>query len=108
VTGKIIAIGITLCALLLSMAPADDTRAEPGAVPTGHERIEFATTGLCVDLALADHFVPDVAAGPRTMQLAPIDPDRTKYHAIPRPGSSDVDGGLIIEPDPGNDPGSPL
>ncbi len=91
-------IGIALCILPLSMASADEIAAESIVVPAvlvDHARIEFADTGMCVELALVDLFAPAVAAGP-PIQLAPIDPDRKQFFAAPRIAS----GAIAVESEP--------
>jgi hypothetical protein len=68
---------------------------EPLATAPGGER-QIALSGAegCIEVAVVGHFLPDVAAPPPTIGLAPLDPDRRTYGPCDDPGS----GCMRIQP----------
>jgi hypothetical protein len=55
--------------------------------PRGESRIALSGAEGCIQVAVVDHFLPDVAAPPPTIGLAPLDPDRMTYGPCDDPGS---------------------
>ena len=57
--------------------------------PKSGDEIALAGADGCFDVAVVDHFTPDVAlaGAPSTISLAPIDPDRTLFSPCDDPGS---------------------
>jgi hypothetical protein len=62
--------------------------------PRGESRIALSGAEGCIKVAVADHFLPDVAGPPPTIGLAPLDPDRLTYGPCDNPGS----GCMRIQP----------
>jgi len=79
---------ITACCSLLGMLPLQPAQADD--------------TG--VDVAIASHFTPEVAAPPATIGLAPIDPRRPLFGICAGPGGNCTQGStgaIIVEQPPG-------
>jgi len=62
--------------------------------PRGESQIALSGAEGCIEVAVVGHFLPDVAAPPPTIGLAPLDPDRRTYGPCNDPGS----GCMRIQP----------
>ena len=87
---------ITACCSLLAMLPLHSAQAQDSAP--------------AVDVAIPSHFIPDVAAPPSGIGIAPIDPGRPIFGACAGHGGGVcIQAGLppIPEQPPGGDCGPP-